>query len=43
MIGRFSELNLLAALSNNNTKDFELAIDNIKFFYENTLNSTPST
>jgi hypothetical protein len=41
--GKFSELNLLAALTTNNPRDFELAIDNVRFFYENTLISTPSS
>jgi len=34
---RFSELNLLFTLASQNSREYENAINNVKFFYENVL------
>lgn len=36
-IVRFSELNLMFTLASRSSKDYEIAINNVKFFYENVL------
>ena len=41
-LGTFAELNLFYCLLARNSKEFEIAIEGVRFFYENALNISRS-